>query len=186
MTAEIFHRHGLWVGRLPLEQQYQTWENEDIRLPLKKLTVTQTADALRLRELAPGKTVDDVLGLFRSAVPEDVDWMHKVPICRWYVLRAAFPQARIVLIRRSTQSVCESLQDKVNNPARDWQTMREHVTVRHAFIDGLAMEYGLPVVQTQEIVDGNYATLANAMRCCGVKFDPSIADQVIDRTKWHF
>lgn len=182
MTAEIFRRHGVFFGnswgiedRQRIGYNEHRWIKTKIRNWRKELYI----NAILKDKGSPYPEPDCdfatewIAELKRNGWDEVAPWGVKVDVfC--YNLFEQWPSSHIGIWRNEddiAESCLRVLRHRTNKK-EDWlKIIRAH----HALIDAL----NIPVINTDELVAGNYKTLEAAFDHVGLEFDPSIAKGTI-------
>ncbi len=74
-----------------------------------------------------------------------------------------------------------TLKTRMYNPVRDPEEIGRLIKWQ---IDQME-KMDCPQVDMDQVLSGNFKTLAQAIESVGLDFNPSIANQMIDQDKWH-
>jgi len=184
LVASIFGAHGLWIGsNMRVAWGYRNFENIDIGSRLDAITNRGEDQFAYMKKKIP---LSEFRATFDSRVPDDTDWMFKTNIRFWYLMDGMFKAPRVVFVRRNLGSTIQSNIDKSKRrlDASYRQSVRDFVTSRFAFMDSLSRERGIPFVNSDEVVAGDYSSLESAMRACGLELDESKAAACVNRSLW--
>ena len=179
MIAKIFKAHGFHLGsdRFVNHYGYRTYENLDIRRAINRIS---TVHGHLDKRLDSGYTSKDVRKIFETHMRRS-PWCIKVGPQYFELMNNAFPDIHCVMVLRDIENIIKSQQDK-----RGGNNIKDYVTAYVDGIEALHRERGFPIIQSDEVIDGNYAALEKAMSYCGVQFDAEIAEACIERGKWHY
>ena len=179
MIAKIFKAHGFHLGddRFVNPYGYRTYENIDIRRAINRISTVYSGLDKRLNSGFSSKHVQDIFRINMRRSP----WCIKVGPQYFRVLTDAFPGINCVLVLRDTESIIKSQQAK-----RGGNDVMEYVEMYVDGINDLHQEHGFPIIQSDEVIAGEYASIEAAMDYCGVSFDPDTAENCIDRGIWHY
>lgn len=178
MTTKIIAEHGFWLGTLKAHDSgygYFDFENQDV--------------VWKMRQLWPGiqrvgyqhsfDAIQEFKAYLEETVPPDTPWVYKSGVPYYPIWKQV--RCRKVLVRRNFDSVAESHSAKTPT---SWAEITKRLRCYYRMMDEIEGD-GVPVISTDEVIKGDYTSLAKALKRVGVDFDPAIADRVIDRTKWH-
>jgi len=180
MVTSIFLQHGFYreASTVPVNPYgYKTYESNRLRAEINNITITHGPNSKAFKK---GRGPDDVRQMFRSHMG-GTPWCFKAGPQYWWILKDAFPTANCVLIRRDIENNIKSQNEK-----RGGEDVRRWIEGFVSAIQLLHEKCGFPVVDSDEVVAGEYRTLKAAMDYCGVEFDRDIAERCIDRSKWHY
>ena len=91
----------------------------------------------------------------------------------WYDFEPSF-----VLVRRDTASISGSAEEL------GWKSGRAHIAEGQRLLNNLAEELKAPQVMSNELIEGNYASIRLAFEHCGLDFDEKIATEFIEPGLW--
>ena len=185
MVTSIFHAHGLWVGRCePINQfGYFPFENVDIRLRLRHLVTPDLQSDARIKTFNSGCHLGFVRKCIAEIVPPDKPWVYKTGIDNWCLFDGLYPDMKFVFVKRNTDSVLASLQDKEDSP--DLHS-RPIIEAKYRTMDELSASRNIPCVHTDELIDGNYTSLEKAFSHCDLSFMSEIAKLIIRPESWNY
>lgn len=179
MIARIFKEHGFHTGDKKFRNQfgYRTYENLELRQSINAIThMVGSMD----KRLNAGKNNQHIRRLFERHIGK-TPWLFKAGPQYWSIVHGAFPTANFVLITRNIESIIASQQAK--SPKLNTRLWVEAFVQA---IEDLHQELQYPVIDSDEVIAGNYTSLEVAMEYCGIPFHPVIADDCIDKKMWRF
>jgi len=163
MVAGIFAAHGVWVGEhaakeLPkTPEPYPSFENREI---------DNAAHAV-IRSKRPQSYLFETIDRLNPSEP----WLYKCNPEKARLLRALIPNSIVVRVFRYFPNVLAS-SDESTRPGR-WNQFN--------ILQGMRG----PSVHTDELIDGNYSSLAAAFNQCGLTLDRELTAQQIRPELWH-
>jgi len=183
MVTSIFHKHGLWIGQCEAINRfgYFSFENTDIRNKLRNLVEPDLQSPTRIKRFVDRFTQDTVRRVLRRIVPPNTQWVYKTMIDSWRMFDGLYPGIKFVFVKRNIDAVLASARDKDDHPDIHAAAI---VRAKYEFMDGLSESRGIPFVNTDELIEGNYTSLEEAFAYCGITFDSGIADFIIKPEKW--
>jgi len=176
MVTAIFRKHGISIGCKGYENEfgYQTHENTKIRRAVNE--ITHVSGLPPVKKFKSNFGAEHIRKIFRS-MPNN--WVYKVGPQDHDVLKAAFPDAKFVCVKRDIENTTMSQHKKRGGNV---DSLREH----NVLVMEQMKSFGYPFVDSDAVIAGDYSTLESAFDYCGLNFDPRIADQCIDKGKWHY
>ena len=179
MIAKIFKAHGFHLGddRFVNPYGYRTYENLHIRRHINRMSTSYSGLDKRLNSNYSSKHVQEI---FRTNMKRS-PWCIKVGPQYFQIINDAFPGIQCVLVLRDTENIIKSQYAK-----RGGHDVREYVEMYVDGINDLHQQHGFPIIQSDEVIAGEYASIKTAMDYCGVSFDPDTAENCIDRGRWHY
>lgn len=85
---------------------------------------------------------------------------------------------RFVVVKRDAGSISQSAEDL------GWRSSISYIIECQKMLDRVAKKHGAPVVDSNEVVKGNYDSLRAAFDSCGLIFNPWVAGQFIEPKLW--
>lgn len=180
MVTSIFHAHGLWVGRCEAINKfgYYSFENVDMRNKLRDLVTPDIASPARMKVFHKGNNQDSV----RKAIGHiATDWVYKTGIDNWCLFDGLYDDIKFVFVKRKIDFVVASIQDKEDS---NYLHSRKVLEAKYAVMDELSASSNIPIVYSDELIDGKYVSLERAFAYCGLAFDSEIADLMIKPEQW--
>ena len=181
MIAGIFAAHGVFTGQTTPATSWApsgTFGNYRIKKVLK------TGHPAGLQDLA--KPVPNFQSRLDAAIIADGyrkgPWLIKCAAIYWPLFDDMDPD--FVLIRRKPDAVVKSNEATMITglSGDEFEKARQ---LYEEQIDLLEMD-GYPVVDSEDVVDGDFRALADAFDSCGLEFKPEIARDVIMTDQWHY
>lgn len=177
MVAGLFQRHGVFFGNYPERRQFNkkgTFENRWLK---------RTLEADDIPDDWPEAWFDRMR---REGWDGESPWGAKEVAVFWPEMRETEPDV-VVLCYRPKEAIlasCEAFGHKrrfgrkVRDPLIDehWEVMAE---IEESYSGEVV------AVETDELVEGDYAQIRPAFRALGVPFDPALAGEFIDPALWH-
>lgn len=170
-TARIFAEHGLE------HNGNENYENQRIKHWVKSRFIINHSNP---KLLTPAESA---IKEFKRLVEEEQINLWKGAVM-FYPLFHQF-KPKIVGIQRDMDAATRSIMNK-NSGAKDYDKTYSIINKRYQLMDGIVDQYGGVIVQPDELVKGDYSSLEQAFDYCELEFDPAIARNVIDPSKWHF
>lgn len=176
--------HGFWTGDRggKVNPGYRHFENYQVRAEINKC-VELDEDRV-FKHFKRGYNQQRIHDIFAQRMPNR-DWVYKVGVDHWPIINGLYDPMTCIIVRRNLESVIESQISKRVGLARDRELCRRVNTARVEFLDHLADEYGFPVVQSEELIAGDYSSVAAALDYVGVEFNPDIARERIHTGLWN-
>ena len=85
---------------------------------------------------------------------------------------------RFIIVKRDTASISESARDL------GWSSSMSHITEGQKMLDRVAKEHGAPIVDSNELIKGDYSSLERAFEYCGLIFNKWTANNFIEPGLW--
>ena len=134
-----------------------------------------------------GRLADFRVG-FRDFVSEEIKAQGYIG-GRWAVKHSVhyFPvwgefAPKFICIRRGHLGILKStLKTRMYNPIRNPEEISQLIQWQIDLMDKM----DCPQVDMDQVLSGNFETMAQAIESVGLDFNPSIANQMIDQEKWH-
>lgn len=174
LVAKIFRAHGVWTGLSKNIRGYRTYEWDSVKFTIRGncnwsdrcvFTNIRSAVLQRVDELITERKERHIL--FKS--PPDY---HQV-MERYNPI--------IVTVRRHIDSVLASQINGSVWPRHKVERWKKVILRRIALMD----EMNAPVVDTDEILNGDFSSIKKAIEHCGLPFDFETTERQIDRKIWH-
>lgn len=185
MTAGIFAKHGVWTGNCSGVQPWNpkgVFENHAIGEELRARHGL-LVHANRIAKCVPKEG-------FRSAVTRVLfneryaggPWLFKMSA----MYKKAWHEFEPYYVGVHRENNVESLMAKpgfigAGPGERTLRAASERVVRNHAKI----INNCEVIVETDEIIRGEYRTLERAFEFCGLEFDPEVAREFVDPELWH-
>lgn len=171
MVAGIFAKHGVWAGT-PYDGR--TWDGEpcyENRLIKKHLIKTYGRLEMGPELDKPGG--EEMPDLIKQDGYKSGPWLFKVSAMYWRAFSELRP--KVITIRRPLDSIRKSVK-------RD--NLRVNINGHAEIMDRLESE-GAYRIDTPRLIDRDYSQIEIVFSCCGLKFQPEIADSFIRPKLWH-
>lgn len=181
LVTSIFAAHGLWLGTQDASTNcygYRNYENVHIKQAIDNIFIVDKQHPARLKHYRPGFGSVDLKAVF-SIVPPGERLVYKVGIDVFNHLDGLFEGARAVFVQRNIKSVVASLAAKSGQKSVD---ILPNVMARYSHM--LQVSKDRPMVDTDELLAGDFSSLEAAFDYCGIVFDAGIAKRMIDPAKW--
>lgn len=174
MITSIFRKHGLNIGSKGHENEfgYQTYENIKIRQMVNNIChVTGTPPVKKFKS---GVNDGHIKRIFSMHMKEP--WLYKVGPQDHDVLKSL--DAKFVVVSRDLDSVTDS---QIEKRGGNWELKRQ----ANSIIMDYMLSFGYPVVNSDEVIGGDYLSLESAFHYCGLELDQRKVEECIDRKMWH-
>lgn len=184
LVTKIFHEHGCWIGNVrskPNNHGYVHYENEDLRNVVKSIVNTNTIEHVWGYPIAVKKEYKKKLDNIIDAIQPKNPWCFKV--LADYGPLFFHRKPRLIYIRRDQKQAIESMAEKGRKPDKDKIAKIHHQRIK--LMKSYEYELGGRWVNTDELIDGNYESIREAIEFSGLTFNPDIVESVIDQSKWH-
>ena len=179
LTAGIFSQHGVWTGRCRPADTYNPkgfFENLDIKKLLLKHFGNLT-QKMREAEFNP-----DFLPEARNVLPDEFLVKHSAMYANaWQGLDVKF-----IFVRRDLEANTNSCFRTGMVGNRPKAQIREIIISHHEVMDRIEREHGGVNVFTDELVEGNYESIKEALEYCGLTFNQDIVEGFINKDYWHY
>ena len=185
MVAKIFHNHGVWTGETCKVNRfnYDSYENESLKNCVK--SYWHHYSQIHGKHFGtPMEACQEYINGVNKAIANEKPtnpWLFKMFVEGYKLFLHLKP--KFVLIRRDTKQAIQSMKDK--NPNNHDLISKIH-NDRMNSMEYIEKTYGAAWVNTDEIIEGNYSSLNNAFDFCGLEFNSIIADNSIEKQKWHY
>lgn len=177
MTAGLFAGHGVWTGSCRPPHHLNPkgfFEN----LPIKKVLKRRWPDIMSGNVAKPQR---GFRGEIEKTILEDGytggPWLVKMSCLYWPAWGAFNP--KYVCVRRNPESVYQSC-----TKSRMLVTpkgVREIIDLHFEEMDRV----GCPSIYTDELIEGDFRSLKEAMAYCGIDMDENRVREFIDPKHWH-
>lgn len=172
MTTRIFHAHGVWMG-------------PDTENPIIKAEqIRRWGRLTHVRSLATCQPQDGFKDFVERAIVEQGyehgPWLYKQSALYSNAWAEWFPQPTFIGIHRTNN--VDAIRARPAMVGGGTREDVERLVARHEEI----IQRADAIVHTDEVVAGNFASLADAFEVAGLKFDARIASQTINPAKWHY
>ena len=194
MVADIVRRHGFyWADeqvRLPRaggnKIQYPTFEHPEVKKFMRANFGMPEGDMITYDDNHVNAFRAILRMLYQDAQPNV--WKGAAEFFPIWHRLAELEEIEIqpCIVYRPKQKVAESVEAKYTTRGikviRD-DTMRI-LNARYATLERLASDYAIPLIETEQLVAGDFSSIAQAFETYGYDFDPSIAEATINPDKW--
>jgi len=179
MTAGIFAQHGVWVGPSKDADDHNA-KGYFESLPFKQAIIDAVGRIVHRGVLAPQVPgwKSQALGLIERHGYTGGPWLVKHS-AMYYPIWHEF-DARYICVRRDLKAIERS--GRQSGYLRNAAAIPPHVEA----MDHVRDHLGGVDVFTDEVVRGNYDSLERAFDYCGLELDPSIVNDFVDPTLWHY
>lgn len=181
MTAGIFAKHGVWVGKCREGTSMNPkgfFENLAVKRMIHRNFGTRLTAHNRLAWPVDGWQ-EEIEQILRREGYTDGPWLVKHGAMAWPAWHEFSPHWVCVRRHNAVRSA-----PKVVRPAKGL-TMDEIVAYNNEQMDIVRDEHGGVDVFTDEVVAGDYTSLERTFDACGLTFGPSIADKFVEPDYWH-
>jgi hypothetical protein len=180
LVSKIFINHGLWWGNTPA---YQTWRADGVEhkyLSYENQHIKQLMNRYRRKHWPvvhcnPVHHVDGFIADLADIVPENERWVCKTGVEYYPAFQALDPYN--VFVYRDPTTVARSLCEK--RPGTDYDDALTAVQWRFDYMARLMGEHGGVVVNTDDIVAGDFEGIRAAVEYCGLAYDQRAAERAI-------
>lgn len=184
MTAGLFAKHGVWYGtsrEADSKNPKGYFENTHLKNLLKNTCGT---GLLRLsynipREQAGFKS--KVIKLLTDDGYQNGKYFFKHSALYWKVWHEFNP--RFICVRRNFESTLNSNYDFFNR-AMSHEDLITIIKAHEREMSYIEKHYGAATIYTDQIIEGEYGSLQNAMAYCGIKMDFKIVDEFVEPKYW--
>lgn len=180
MVSHIFRDHGVWLGECePKMSNLPTGGGENIQI--KTILRSMFSGGLgEMKQHIPGfrEKVERVLS---KQGYEEGPWAMKHALAYWRAWDEFDPY--YILIERDKDQLLASNNNSgvAGVSGKQLLDMYEKNEQEMKHIKTFA-----PTIKTSEIIKGDYSSIEDAFRYCGLDFDPNIANSVINPELWHY
>ena len=182
MISQIIEKHGIFLGKGGDPNQFCPTGNSQ-NLNLEHILIDMFGMGIHLIKEPQKGFRKRMLDAIYAEGYDGGDWMAKHAAVYWKVWEEFEP--RYINVRRSLSSIFMS--NTVSNMAgRQGKDLMDALDVNIEQMRIVNKKYDAPYIESDEVVAGNYESLENALNHYGIEFDPTIPEQVIDRSHWHF
>lgn len=188
LVTHIFAEHGVWIGECKGEHGFKYKIYENLALRNTVIAITKRAFKERGYKRSFGDPIpinnndkQQIAAVVRDLKPVD-PWCFKVAV-DYAELFFQF-EPKLIFVRRDPEQAIESLIEKGSRQSQ--RKLAEEVHTRRVnLMEKYAEEKGGVWVNTDELLEGDYSSIKQAIEYVGLKFDRKIVDRVIDPKKWH-
>ena len=180
MVSNIFIKHGVWWGSTIATQDYMennkrksyvSYENQNI----KKLLLKYKTKHWKKVHLTPVFPVDGFTRDLAKILPSDETWMMKTGVEYFNAFKELNPYN--IFIKRSPEGVATSLSSKRRDVI--YGEALDAANWRFNYMDDLQKEFGGVSVNTDNIINGDFTEMKEAIKYCGLNFDEEAARRAI-------
>jgi hypothetical protein len=182
MVSNIFIKHGVWWGDTIAKQEwdeggehhsYVSYENQNI----KKILLRYKTRHWKKVHMTPVFPVEGFADAVAKITPSDKTWMMKTGVEYFNAFKELNPYN--IYIKRSPEGVAKSLSTKRANASYD--DAYEAAVWRFNYMDQLQEQYGGVSVNTDDIVQGDFSEMQDAIEYCGLEWSLEKAKEAIVR-----
>lgn len=184
MTAGVFAKHGVWVGRSrnpDHRNQKGYFENRAMMRLFQKKWRDPAIHGLMPAMPGLREEMKDVL--LAEGYPGG-PWLFKCTALYGPAMLDAFPDALVVCPFRDFKQTVISCQKYRAHPYLDKSDMPWLINMHHDYMHTLCFNGAMPVY-TDEVVAGNYESLWRALEAYPLKPNLSIIKDFVDPKLWH-
>ena len=169
MVSGIFANHGVWTGKcMPPSDLNQKGFYEN--LAIKRLLIKEMGRINSVQHRPIKDFKKRILSILKEEGYVSGPWLFKVSALYYKPFLDAFPDAKIVTVRRNLDSMKAS-QEKTGMKLKD-EVIQEHLDI----MDTLK---SYPV-RFDDIINGDFSGLEKAINGVGLEYDQSIVDSFVD------
>jgi hypothetical protein len=178
MVAGVFAAHGVFVGTCK-EADSKNEKGFFEHVGFTKLVIELYGKGLISRNRTP-EPHPDFKGRFMDLIKEDGysggPWLIKHAHVYHKIWKGFNP--RFIVVKRDTASISESSRDL------GWASSMSHIIEGQKMLDRIVKEHDAPVVDSNELIKGNYDSLEKAFKHCSLIFNKWTADDFIEPDLW--
>lgn len=182
LVSKIFANHGVWWGDTPkMSRGYSTYENQVIKR-IQKDTIKPKEGRLPYCEKL--ELNQEVLDTFHEKLKTHLYETMPISFSKWsmktgveYFNAWKDLNPYNIFIKRNPNSIAKSIQDK---KIGDFDSAYRAANWRFDYMDEIQKEYGGVVIDTDNIISGNYKEVKEAMEYCEIEFDQTALESSIN------
>ena len=185
MTAGIFAKHGVWTGTCRGPSQFNGkgfFENKAIKKIVIKMHGPIVTDGIL------GQPVKGFRAIIEAAIERDgyieVPWLWKGSALYWpcfYEFKPTF-----ILCRRPSQQIFDSCRaSNMFGKELSDQRLVEIIDLHQKVMAAIAYNNGATEVFTDQVAQGDHASIVTALIECGIVPDSATIDDFVDPDLWH-
>lgn len=179
LLTSIIAAHGVHLGRIQDANNwgYKNHEHAAMKDFLRSAYPGRKSGPI-IEEKRPGDGIKEKL---EALFPQDRRWVYKCGVRFFPVFDGLFPGQRFIFCKRSLFGACGSLLQK--NP-NDFHYIYERSKAYFDYIDEIAAERGIPVVDSEALVRGDRSDLRAGLEYLGLEYDAAATDSCIKPEMW--
>lgn len=185
MVAKIFHEHGLWVGDTHKQKKYDydSYENNILKGAVKREWLKYSEKYGKHFGKAMNPDDSHIQGIHNAVLEAKPQrpWLFKMFTEGYKLFLHLRP--KIILIYRDIDEAVKSMESKNRSSLHNARRIYEQ---RLDIMKKIEQEHGAVWVNTDELIEGDYKSLENAFKFCGMELNPAIVNRSIDKQKWHY
>jgi hypothetical protein len=186
MTAGIFAKHGVWTGgcRGSTAANFKGhFENLRLKEVLKREFPGVPQN--NTRAVPPQGFKDVIVDTIRQDGYKGGPWLFKGTVMYWTALDALNPH--YVCVFRDPDSIFASCRaTRMYMPDAPDMDLMANILRQREEMTMLLRQRGAVPVYTDEIISGNYSSIANALTLYGITPDYDLIDEFVDPKLWRY
>jgi len=183
LVSKIFANHGVWWGdTLKKSRGYDTYENQVIKKIQKDIIKPKSGTLPYLEEL---DLTEETQQRFHQSLKQHIEdtmvkncekWSMKTGVEYFNAWRGLNPYN--IFIKRETSSIAKSISEK---RIGDYESAFHAANWRFEYMNRIQKEHGGVFINTDDIINGNYQGIREAMEYCGIDYNERAVESAITR-----
>ena len=183
MISKIFANHGVWWGNTYAKTKgYEMYENQIIKQIQKRIIKPKKGILPFCEEL---QLTEEVIKLFHETLkehhskdcPKNLErWSMKTGVEYFNAWKDLNPYN--IFIKRDPKGVANSIVEK---GIGEYQHAFDTAQWRFDYMDRIQKEHGGVFINTDDIINGNYQGIREAMEYCGIDYNERAVESAISK-----